>query len=93
MPILGTPLLIDSSKHSAVSSRAHWRRESGSALSPLMIELDQLLAQARKCRTLAGGLSNRDDVRVLEDLAREFEERARLLRSGTVPPPSAGIAA
>jgi hypothetical protein len=58
-----------------------------------MVELDQLLAQARKCRTLAGGLSNRDDIRALEELARELEERARLLRNGSAVPPSAGIAA
>ena len=42
-----------------------------------MAEFEYLTLQARKCRTLAGGLSNRDDVRKLEELAREFEERAR----------------
>ena len=42
-----------------------------------MAEFEYLTRQARKCRTLAGGLSNRDDVRKLEELAREFEERAR----------------
>lgn len=31
---------------------------------------------------LAGGLSNRDDIRALEDLARELEERAQRLRQG-----------
>lgn len=29
---------------------------------------------------LAGGLSNRDDIRALEELARELEERAHRLR-------------
>ena len=33
-------------------------------------------AQAAKCRLLAGGLTNRDDIRKLEELAREYEERA-----------------
>lgn len=32
---------------------------------------------------LAGGLSNRDDVRALEELALEFEERAETLRLAT----------
>lgn len=45
-----------------------------------MSETDRLEAQARRCRRLAGGLSNRDDVRALEDLAREFESRAERLR-------------
>ena len=44
---------------------------------PVMTESDYLKVQARKCRTLASGLSNRDDVRKLEDLALELEHRAR----------------
>lgn len=51
-----------------------------------MIEPDKLHAQAEKCRMLAGGLSNRDDIRALEDLARELEERARRLRRRPAPP-------
>lgn len=59
-----------------------------------MIEVDRLDAQARKCRMLAGGLTNRDDIRALEELARELEDRARRLRRGAAPtPPSAGLAA
>ena len=58
-----------------------------------MIELDRLEAQARKCRMLAGGLTNRDDIRALEELARELEERARRLRQGSVPRPSTDLAA
>lgn len=38
---------------------------------------EQLTAQAAKARRLALGLSNRDDVRTLEALANELEERAR----------------
>jgi hypothetical protein len=45
-----------------------------------MIEFDQLQRQARKCRTLASGLTNPADIRALEDLARELEERARRLQ-------------
>ncbi len=44
-----------------------------------MAEVDQLQAQARKCRMLASGLSNRDDIRKLEELAGEFEARARAM--------------
>lgn len=58
-----------------------------------MVELDRLEAQARKCRMLAGGLTNRDDIRALEDLARELEERARRLRQDSVPRPSTDLAA
>ena len=42
-----------------------------------MRKTEQLKAQAAKCRRLALGLSNRDDVRTLEALAIELEERAR----------------
>lgn len=42
-----------------------------------MAEFDQLQHQARKCRVLAGGLSNSDDVRKLEEFARELEAKAR----------------
>jgi hypothetical protein len=42
-----------------------------------MVEIEQLRAQARKCRRLALGLTNRDDIRTLETLAAELEERAR----------------
>jgi hypothetical protein len=45
-----------------------------------MTETDRLDDQARRCRRLAGGLSNRDDVRALEELASEFERRAERLR-------------
>jgi hypothetical protein len=58
-----------------------------------MVELDRLEAQARKCRMLAGGLTNRDDIRALEELARELEERARRLRQGVAPRPSTDLAA
>ena len=59
-----------------------------------MAELDELHAQARRCRMLAGGLSNRDDIRALEELARELEERAQRLRHGMqAVPPTTGIAA
>lgn len=36
-----------------------------------------LLVQAAKCRMLATGLSNRDDIRTLEQLAAELEAKAR----------------
>ena len=42
-----------------------------------MAEIEQLKAQAQRCRTLAGGLSNQQDVRTLEALASELEARAR----------------
>jgi len=42
-----------------------------------MAELDRLHAQARRCRALAAGLSNHEDVRILELLAAEYEARAR----------------
>lgn len=42
-----------------------------------MVEIEQLKAQARKCRRLALGLSNREDVRTLEKLAAELEDQAR----------------
>jgi hypothetical protein len=59
-----------------------------------MVEADRLDAQARKCRMLAGGLSNHDDVHALEELARELEDRARRLRHRPAPGPSAtGLAA
>ncbi|HEU4969570.1 hypothetical protein [Sphingomonas sp.] len=51
-----------------------------------MIEATQLHAQAQKCRMLAGGLTNRDDIRALEDLARELEERAQRLQRASLPP-------
>ena len=57
-----------------------------------MVEVDRLDAQARKCRTLAGGLTNRDDIRALEELAREFEDRARRLRQNPASA-SVGVAA
>jgi hypothetical protein len=53
-----------------------------------MVEPDQLQAQAQKCRMLAGGLSNRDDIRALEELARELEERAQRLRRAPAIPPA-----
>ena len=46
-----------------------------------MTGLDRLRAQARKCRALASGLTNRDDVRTLEDLASELEAQVRMLES------------
>ena len=55
-----------------------------------MVDPDHLHAQARKCRMLASGLSNRDDVRALEELAREYEERARALMLSVRPAPSRG---
>lgn len=58
-----------------------------------MVELDRLDAQARKCRMLAGGLTNRDDIRALEELARELDERARRLRQDSVLRPSTDLAA
>ncbi len=36
-----------------------------------------LLAQAARCRRLATGLTNRDDILTLERLAAELEEKAR----------------
>lgn len=48
-----------------------------------MKTIEQLNAQAAKCRMLALGLSNRDDVRTLEALAAELEERARSALYGT----------
>ena len=51
-----------------------------------MAELDDLTAQARRCRALASGLSNRDDIRKLEELAREFEARARALAKKSARP-------
>ena len=42
-----------------------------------MAEFEYLQHQARKCRVLAGELSNSDDVRKLEELARELEAKAR----------------
>ena len=43
---------------------------------------------------LAGGLTNRDDIRALEELARELEERAQRLRHGMqAVPPATGLAA
>lgn len=48
-----------------------------------MIDIEHLQAQARKCRRLAGGLSNRDDVRHLEMLAAEFEARAQVALFGS----------
>jgi hypothetical protein len=44
-----------------------------------MIDRTHLHAQARRCRMLASGLSNRDDIRTLEELAIEFEARARAI--------------
>lgn len=41
-----------------------------------MKEIEQLKAQADRCRRLALGLSNRDDVHKLERLAAELEARA-----------------
>jgi hypothetical protein len=41
---------------------------------------------------LAGGLSNRDDIRALEELARELEERAQRLQHADESA-AAGIAA
>jgi hypothetical protein len=55
-----------------------------------MAELDQLQAQARKCRVLASGLSNDDDIRALEELARELEAKARLIRH-MQPPADRGV--
>jgi hypothetical protein len=60
-----------------VDSRLAERRGT-CEIATVMFEFEYLTAQARKCRTLAGGLSNREDVRKLEELARELEERARL---------------
>lgn len=50
-----------------------------------MFEFDQLQREARKCRMLAGGLSNSEDIRALEEMAREYEERSRLLRLALSP--------
>ena len=58
-----------------------------------MFEFDQLQREARKCRMLAGGLSNADDIRALEEMAREYEERARLLRLTMAATPGRGPAA
>ena len=55
-------------------------------IAPDMAEFEYLTTQARKCRILAGGLSNREDVRKLEDLALEFEARARAARPRSAPP-------
>jgi hypothetical protein len=41
------------------------------------MQAHHLLAQAAKCRALAMGLSNRDDIRTLEALAAELEAKAR----------------
>jgi hypothetical protein len=42
-----------------------------------MTQAHRLIDQARKCRRLAFGLTNRDDIRTLEALAAELEEKAR----------------
>jgi hypothetical protein len=42
-----------------------------------MVEIEQLRAQAHRCRRLALGLTNRDDIRTLEMLACELEDRVR----------------
>ena len=52
---------------------------------PRMAEFEYLQCQARKCRTLASGLTNRDDVRKLEELARELESKARLAKMAATP--------
>ena len=66
---------------------AGWRKaRSHVQIAPVMAEFEYLTIQARKCRTLAGGLTNREDVRKLEDLAREFEERARAARPWPASP-------
>jgi hypothetical protein len=57
-----------------------------------MVEPNDLHAQAEKCRTLAGGRSNRDDIVALEELARELDERAQRLRDAAVSG-ATGIAA
>ena len=56
-----------------------------------MSRLEHLQAQARKCRTLASGLTNREDVRMLEQLAREYEAEARSMMQR--PPREARAAA
>lgn len=67
-------------------SIAGWRRRKRRAQNTaVMFEFEYLTAQARKCRTLASGLSNREDVRKLEELARELEERARLAELAAQP--------
>ncbi len=51
------------------------------------MEADQLLEQARRCRKLASGLSNREDIRTLEKLASELESRARAVERHMVQRP------
>ncbi|MBS0502521.1 MAG: hypothetical protein JSS55_01720 [Proteobacteria bacterium] len=51
-----------------------------------MAEFEYLQYQARKCRTLASGLSNREDIRKLEELARELEAKARIAEKAAAPP-------
>lgn len=52
---------------------------------PRMAEFEYLQYQARKCRTLASGLSNREDIRKLEELARELEAKARIAEKAAIP--------
>lgn len=56
-----------------------------------MAEIEALRHQARKCRVLAGGLSNRDDIRKLEELAHEFEARARAVERAAGGEPAATL--
>lgn len=56
---------------------------------PAMAEFEYLQDQARKCRTLANGLTNSDDVRKLEELARELESKARMAKRAANPAGSA----
>lgn len=50
-----------------------------------MLETDDLKAQAAKCRRLANGLTNRDDIDTLEQLAAELEARAKAERRSEPP--------
>jgi hypothetical protein len=56
-----------------------------------MAEFEYFQHQARKCRVLASGLSNREDVRKLEELARELEAKARAAKMAAVSPETAAI--
>lgn len=55
-----------------------------SSICRIMTRLDRLRTQARKCRMLANGLSNADDIRTLEQLACELEAEARVLESAVL---------
>ena len=70
---------------------SHLARRIQPRIFAAMAEFEYLQYQARKCRTLASGLSNSDDVRKLEELARELESKARIAKMAAIPSETAAI--